>query len=172
METEAEKDDDSHVLISNIPPALHTSDLRKFFSDFVETEKFKCFHYRHRPEKGRVSEGGAGTALAGAAPSFSKQVCGRVHSADKPRPDQRPPNCCIAKLAPVHAAELVSKFHRKHWLDSRGEEVAARCFVFRVRLSGAETVATADTSAGLTYLSSELDRSASYPGRSSEISPN
>ena len=46
---------DCFVLISNIPACLHTSDLRKFFSDFVETEKFQCFHFRHRPEAGKSS---------------------------------------------------------------------------------------------------------------------
>lgn len=40
-----------HLIITNIPEDLHTSDLRNFFSEYVETEAFICFHFRHRPQK-------------------------------------------------------------------------------------------------------------------------
>ena len=68
----------SFVLISNIPASLHTSDLRKFFCDFVETEKFKCFHFRHRPEKGRISES-TNNQIQKCSTSFSKQVTHVYH---------------------------------------------------------------------------------------------
>ena len=75
-----ETDDKEHsfVLISNIPASLHTSDLRKFFCDFVETEKFKCFHFRHRPEKGRISES-TNKQIQKCSTSFSKQVTHVYH---------------------------------------------------------------------------------------------
>lgn len=40
-----------HLIITNIPKDLHTSDLRNFFSEYIETEAFICFHFRHRPQK-------------------------------------------------------------------------------------------------------------------------
>ena len=36
------------VIVSNIPSDLRTADLRNFFSHFLESGRFTCFHYRHR----------------------------------------------------------------------------------------------------------------------------
>jgi hypothetical protein len=38
------------LLIFNIPGHYSSASLRRFFSDFVEAEKFVCFHYKRRPE--------------------------------------------------------------------------------------------------------------------------
>ncbi|TNN15391.1 G patch domain-containing protein [Schistosoma japonicum] len=38
------------LLITDIPKHFHASNLRNFFSQFVESSKFLCFHYRHRPD--------------------------------------------------------------------------------------------------------------------------
>lgn len=37
-------------VVRNIPGKFRSTDLRNFFSDFIERGKFKCFHYKHRPE--------------------------------------------------------------------------------------------------------------------------
>ena len=147
--------DNSFVLISNVPPSLHTCDIRKFFSDFVETEKFSCFHYRHRPEKGKVSEDDTKIEASNSV-SFSKQVCGRVHTADSSKKDRNVPNCCIVKLSPQHVPGLVSQYHRKHWLDSSGDEMTSRCFVFRVKISDQETVKDVRTEDSVSLVRSEL----------------
>ncbi|XP_013774775.1 G patch domain-containing protein 3-like [Limulus polyphemus] len=39
-----------YAVVNNIPFVYHSSDLRNFFSQFVETNGFECFHFRHRPE--------------------------------------------------------------------------------------------------------------------------
>ncbi|XP_076369388.1 G patch domain-containing protein 3-like [Tachypleus tridentatus] len=39
-----------YAVVNNIPSVYHSSDLRNFFSQFVETSGFECFHFRHRPE--------------------------------------------------------------------------------------------------------------------------
>jgi hypothetical protein len=36
------------VLISDIPLSLHSADLRSFFSNFLEANRFHLFHFRHR----------------------------------------------------------------------------------------------------------------------------
>ncbi|XP_067458097.1 G patch domain-containing protein 3 [Thunnus thynnus] len=46
-----------YLVISNIPAAFRSADLRNYFSQFIESGGFKCFHYRHRPEVLRESEG-------------------------------------------------------------------------------------------------------------------
>jgi len=38
------------VVVNNIPPWFQAADLRTFFSHFVESAGFDCFHYRHRPQ--------------------------------------------------------------------------------------------------------------------------
>merc|ERR1739838_202639 len=40
-----------YCVVRNIPPQLHSSHLRSFFSDFVDKKLFQCFHYKHRPEE-------------------------------------------------------------------------------------------------------------------------
>ena len=142
----------SFILISNIPASLHTCDLRKFFSDFVETEKFSCFHYRHRPEKGKVSEDNK--SLQQSSTSFSKQVCGRVHTGWNVKSDSKSPNCCIVKLDTQFVPNLISKYHRKHWLDSSEEELPSKCFVFKVKIGSDDKVVDKDES--VTYVRSEL----------------
>ncbi|ETN77612.1 g-patch domain protein [Necator americanus] len=39
-----------YCTVRNIPSHLKSKDLRRYFADYVETGKFHCFHYRHRPE--------------------------------------------------------------------------------------------------------------------------
>ena len=152
--------EDSFVLVSNIPPSLHTSDLRKFFTDFVETEKFTCFHFRHRPEKGKVSESGDGPVSGTSRElSYSAKTCGRVHSAQNSQIGERVSNCCMVQLSPQHVSLFLSKYHRKHWLDSREEEMAACCFVSKVKMpdwgEAGENV-VAEDSATVSYVRSDL----------------
>ena len=147
-------EEESFVLVSNIPPSLHTSHLRKFFTDFVETEKFRCFHFRHRPEKGRVSESETEAgAVTSRDVSYSARTCARVHTASTAR-TERVSNCCIVQLSSEHVTSFLQKYHRKHWLDSSEEELPARCFVFKVKLKADEVVVAAEDS--VTYVRSEL----------------
>ncbi|KAG7164704.1 G patch domain-containing protein 3-like [Homarus americanus] len=39
-----------HLVVTNIPSSFRSSDLRNFFSEYVEKETFSCFHFRHRPQ--------------------------------------------------------------------------------------------------------------------------
>ena len=38
------------AFINNIPHQYHSSDLRNYFSELIESNGFICFHFRHRPE--------------------------------------------------------------------------------------------------------------------------
>ena len=38
------------MLVSNIPRELRSADLRFFFNEWVEGDRFRCFHYQHRAD--------------------------------------------------------------------------------------------------------------------------
>eukprot|EP00092_Neocalanus_flemingeri_P023174 GFUD01025129.1.p1 GENE.GFUD01025129.1~~GFUD01025129.1.p1 ORF type:complete len:528 (+),score=179.43 GFUD01025129.1:79-1662(+) len=124
---------ESFVIVCNIPPEFHTSDLRRFFSTFVETDKFLCFHFRHRPEKGKVSDvGKSSTSNSTRNASYSSETCGRVHKASSSKSD-RVTTCCIVKMKTEFVSSFLAQYHRKHWLDSNFEEVPVKCFISKVK---------------------------------------
>jgi len=123
---------DNFVIVSNIPSAFHTSDLRRFFSSFVETEKFSCFHFRHRPEKGKVSDVEKYSSSNSRNSSYSSETCARVHKASTSKSD-RATTCCIVKMKTEFVSSFLAQYHRKHWLDSNNEEIGAKCFVSKVK---------------------------------------
>jgi hypothetical protein len=63
------------LIVSNIPSDFHTYDLRRHFADFVETDRFICFHFRHRPEKGKFSEDAVEDEKKGL--NYAKATCSR-----------------------------------------------------------------------------------------------
>uniref|UniRef100_A0A8C2XIS7 G patch domain containing 3 n=1 Tax=Cyclopterus lumpus TaxID=8103 RepID=A0A8C2XIS7_CYCLU len=81
-----------YLAISNIPVALRSADLRNYFSQFIESGGFQCFHYRHRPEVLREPE-----------------VSGE----------------------PV----LVRMYAGNHWIDPKGNWLARRCVIRRVKVA-------------------------------------
>jgi len=126
--------EDCFIIISNIPPGLHTSDLRRFFSNFVESEKFLCFHFRHRPEKTRKYEiQPSSSSNNSTSDDYSRQLCGRVNKKNGMK-SEKGTNCCIVKLKTEFASDFISQYHRKHWLDSKDEELPAVCLVNKIKL--------------------------------------
>lgn len=127
-----------YALVSNIPAAWHTHHLRRHFSDWVETDAFTTFHFRHRPEKGKdvaVAEAAVveERRRIGVMQGYSEATCTRVHQGRSDRAP-RPSTCCIVRLAGVgQLQELVARYHRHHWQDG-GVSLASRCFVSRVQL--------------------------------------
>lgn len=45
-----------YLVVNNIPAEFRSADLRNYFSQFIESGGFLCFHYRHRPEVRRERE--------------------------------------------------------------------------------------------------------------------
>ncbi|XP_077996044.1 G patch domain-containing protein 3-like [Glandiceps talaboti] len=43
-------EDSVYCVVRNIPVNFHSADLRNYFSQFIESKGFLCFHFRHRPE--------------------------------------------------------------------------------------------------------------------------
>lgn len=127
-----------YVLVSNIPPDYHTADIRRFFADHVEKEKFTCFHYRHRAERKNTngdqtdSDGKTLDKIGAAGPSFQRQVTSRVHLPRSESPPPRPTCCCVVTLPTRDVEEFLGSYHRKHWLDSADNELASRCLLAKI----------------------------------------
>ena len=48
--------------------------------------------------------------------------------------------CCIVKLMSQKMDELIKMYHKKHWLDKKGESVAGLCFISRIKVAKPGTV--------------------------------
>lgn len=99
-----------YCLVSGIPAALRSAQLRAYFSQFVEADGFLCFHYRHRPERPPAG-GGGGEAAA-------PRTC-----------------CCPVAVRPGRARRFVRMYSGKRWVGPGGASLPGRCLIRRVRLS-------------------------------------
>jgi len=138
----------SYLIISNIPSNYHTSDLRKFFSDYVERERFTCFHFRHRPERRKNAASSTETLPKTSKTVFGDtsflgrsllgtETCSRIHGKGEPKKD-RPSTCCIVKMSTSHCQFFIKTYHRKQWLDSDDLELGSICLVSKIKF-GSET---------------------------------
>ncbi|NXX33474.1 GPTC3 protein, partial [Nicator chloris] len=98
-----------YCLVSGIPAALRSAQLRAYFSQFLEAGGFLCFHYRHRPERPPAG-GGAGAA--------APRTCS-----------------CLVSVRPGRARRFVRMYSGKRWVGPGGAALPGRCLIRRVRLS-------------------------------------
>ncbi|NXK66511.1 GPTC3 protein, partial [Sylvietta virens] len=126
-----------YCLVSGIPAALRSAQLRAYFSQFLEAGGFLCFHYRHRPE--RPPAGGGGGASA-------------------------PRTCsCLVSVRPGRARRFVRMYSGKRWVGPGGAALPGRCLIRRVRLSpgtGPEAAPSSEdrAAAGESVTEAELKR--------------
>lgn len=114
------------VLVSNIPSGFHSSDLRNFFSDFVESEKFHCFHFRHRPQSEILVLKPAIRNLQDDQKKLQK-IGSKYLTAN--------PVCCILRCENVREkVEIVKKYHFQHWIDGKDNMLSERCVIVVVKL--------------------------------------
>jgi len=115
-----------YVLVSNIPSEFHSADLRNFFSDFVESEKFHCFHFRHRPQSEvlqlkpivRNLQDGQGK---------QQKIESKYLTTN--------PVCCILRCDNIREkVDIVKKYHFQHWVDSKENILCERCIIIVVKL--------------------------------------
>lgn len=109
-----EEGDGVYMIVNNIPKDFHASDLRNFFSAFVEMGGFQVFHFRHRPEVQKPSE--------------------KLENVDKER-SRRVTNCCIIRLVSGRASEFLKSYNGEHWLDRKGESLMTKCFIKKLAFS-------------------------------------
>jgi len=104
-----------YCLIGNIPASFHASDLRNYFSAFVEEELFSCFHYRHRPQVITINN----TRL---------EVDGNQSCVKQAR-------CSLVSFVRDNIREsFVRKYNRKYWMDMEGNGLQGRCVIQQVKM--------------------------------------
>ncbi len=103
------------AIIFNIPSQFGSADLRRFFTTFVEAQKFECFHYKRRPE----------SKLEGFDRKLFMPDSERSHGVDT--------NIAIAKLAQAKfVKDFCSFYHMKHWTHKDDTDMTSRCLVFEL----------------------------------------
>lgn len=112
------------LAISNIPAVFRSADLRNYFSQFIESGGFHCFHYRHRPELHR--EQGDGEAATSGA-SEPDTGCGSKQAAKS--------CCCVVSVPEDQADRLIKMYSGNHWINSKGNWLSRRCVIKRVKVS-------------------------------------
>ena len=147
------------AVVGNIPPDYHSVDLRNYFSMFIESGGFACFHFRHRPEvRRRETEKETTKASQNmASQGVSKQVndvlstlssWGSVPVTVSKPPEKKPEEkkkrekgttCCVVKVKAERMADLLRMYHRKHWLDRNGDSVRSLCEVTKVNVKAMST---------------------------------
>ncbi|KAJ1350272.1 hypothetical protein KIN20_006026 [Parelaphostrongylus tenuis] len=108
-----------YCTIRNIPSWMRSKDLRRYFSDYTENEKFHCFHFRHRPELQKES---AEPVIESGSVAHKKK--------------ERPTTCCVISfISSALRSEFIRDFHGRHWVNNEGMEIPRRCFVNAIKVA-------------------------------------
>jgi len=127
-----------YAFVANIPSFYHSADLRNYFSQFVEQGGFDCFHFRHRPEIIRTSQDDTDDQLRDSdAQKSSSSLVNEDRPSDKTSAGTRRGKsfCCIVRLRHRKFVELVKMYHRKCWLDRKGESIRSLCYISKVKVA-------------------------------------
>ncbi|XP_076869431.1 G patch domain-containing protein 3 [Brachyhypopomus gauderio] len=122
-----------YFVVSNIPASFRSADLRNYFSQFIESGGFLCFHYRHRPEvcvtpaESDVVPPGSPSAADAEGPGEGGGAAGGGGS--------RRRRCCVVAVRPDAADRFTKMYAGNPWIDAEGGWLARRCLVRRVRVS-------------------------------------
>ena len=105
-------------IVGNIPKEFHSADLRAMFSNFInsETDGFKCFHFRHRPEFRREKEDD----------DVNEETC--VSST----------TCCVILILEAKLQELIAGYHGKNWVDRKGKYHPSKAVISKIRVKAGE----------------------------------
>ncbi|XP_052434518.1 G patch domain-containing protein 3 [Carassius gibelio] len=101
-------------VVNNIPAQFRSAELRNYFSQFVESKGFACFHYRHRPE----------LRLQTADNNGSREKSAEVKTC-----------CCVVSVRSRESDRFVKMYLGNHWIDSKGNWLRRKCLIRRVRVS-------------------------------------
>lgn len=110
-----ENENISYVLVGNVPFKFHSVDLRSFFSQFIETEAFECFHFRHRPEV-LVRKSVQQVDISEKANDFIK---GKT-------------TCCVVMVKKEYVKEIFETYNGINWTDKDGKLCAQKAVLSRI----------------------------------------
>ncbi|KAL8582200.1 hypothetical protein ACOMHN_004119 [Nucella lapillus] len=129
-----------YAVVNNIPPFYRSADLRRFFSQFVETGGFDCFHFRHRPEKQSVKTSEVTSFSTTDDPGAS--VTNHDNSDTK-----RETFCCIIRVSEIKFVELTRTYHQRNWQDNKDKDSKkealsskSKCLISRLKTSPSSTL--------------------------------
>ena len=105
-----------YVLVGNIPFKFHSVDLRSFFSQFIETEKFDCFHFRHRPE---VLKRKIDAENGGNSENSNDFIKGKT-------------TCCVVRVKKENVKELLEIYDGENWTDKEGKLCVQKAVISRI----------------------------------------
>ena len=109
---EIEKNKVVVVLILNIPRSFGSGDLRRFFTTFVESERFKCFHYKRRPLQ----------KLQPTILKIIKDVDNKLFPTSLSDGESLT-NCCLIKISEDDFDDFVSLYDKKNWFGRKEVEI-------------------------------------------------
>ncbi|KAL6051485.1 G patch domain-containing protein 3 [Balamuthia mandrillaris] len=128
----------AYCLVQNIPRELRSLDLRCFFSDFVERNKFLAFHYLHRPEVFLPSSacGSSSSSSSFSSASSSSPSC------ETERKEARKKSrtcCCIVQLHSQHDLLLFTqRYNGRQWTDRHYHLLPFRCLIRPIKPTAAQ----------------------------------
>lgn len=124
-----------YLVISNIPVAFRSADLRNYFSQFIECGGFQCFHYRHRPEVLRETERQIPVCEDGDEGSSEPRDTDQAKNSSSEKTRVVKSCCCVVSVHVKEADRFIKMYAGNHWIDSKGNWLARRCVVKRVKVS-------------------------------------
>ncbi|KAL0171170.1 hypothetical protein M9458_031481, partial [Cirrhinus mrigala] len=116
----------TYFVVNNIPSRFRSADLRNYFSQFVESKGFACFHYRHRPEV-RVQSAGLADNVSGS----SERTGGSDGSEGKPAGSC----CCVVSVRSQESDRFMKMYSGNQWIDFKGDWLRRKCLIRRVKVS-------------------------------------
>ncbi|XP_077577432.1 G patch domain-containing protein 3 [Stigmatopora nigra] len=127
-----------YLVVSNIPVAFRSADLRNYFSQFIESGGFVCFHYRHRPEVHRETQacGDSQEESDKSSPNgLAPPATVTIDNCSKKTKETSKTCCCVVSVNDEHADRFVTMYAGNHWIDSKGNWLSRRCVIKKVRVS-------------------------------------
>ncbi|KAG1932338.1 G patch domain-containing protein 3 [Pimephales promelas] len=119
----AASEEATYFVVNNIPGRLRSADLRNYFSQFIESKGFVCFHYRHRPEV-RVQ-----------FPAAEAGVSERTEGSDGPGGKHPGLCCCVVSVRSKESDRFMKMYSGNQWIDSQGNYLRRKCLIRRVKVS-------------------------------------
>lgn len=126
-----------YFAVCNIPPLFRSVDLRNYFSQFIESGGFTCFHFRHRPEvlkdlkdpeKSSVDNNNE-EGCPESSPTRQEQKNGPEHKRAVKS------CCCIVSVHAKYPDRFIKMYSGNHWIDSKGNWLTRRCVIKRIKVS-------------------------------------
>ncbi len=109
--------DSTFFLVGNIPESFRSSDLRAYFSHFIEKEFFSCFHYKHRPEELRQENSERPQADKASLTTSERSTVVKVVTT----------KCCVLALKSINTdASFMKMYQEANWSRSSGKLLPAK----------------------------------------------